>query len=318
MRVASINWENGGITASGDDAPWRTTVDVLVHARPHIVLAQEFTAPDPGVRLGRHLRRTANTLGMEPILGPIVPGARTALHTAIFVDTRTTGLRIDDVPYLGEGFGGIRHPWCHVELGVPGLPQPLHLYSVHLPARSAPAQLSETYSLTAAIAQQPQLVLAGGDFNTYPRGGPAPSSEDLAHLPGHLQVTRCHGTAGGLEANYDVDDLLTGRGKLIDIAPHLPAQFRQPPGLTPTADDGVRLDRFYASPQIAAAVEAYQVEDIGSDHRAVLVELNTQALTSARGPHDIHEHPRRHRPVADATPPDTRSPQPGGLVREDH
>lgn len=279
MRVASVNWNNGGITPSGDDAPWRTTIEVLQSVRPHIVFSQELTTPDPGVRLGRHLRRTANALGMEPALGPVVPGARTALHTGMFIDTRA-GFRIDDVPYLGEHFGGIRHAWCRVELGVPGLPWPVDLCSVHLPARSAPAQESEAYSLASALASQ-RLVLVGGDFNGYARGGPPITTIELDQLPGHLQVTRCHGIPGALTPNYTVDDLLTGRGKLIDVAAHLSAERRQPPDLAETGTaGGGRIDRFYACPPIADAVESYQLLRIGSDHRAPFIEINLPQLTA--------------------------------------
>jgi len=279
IRVASVNWNNGGIAPSGDDAPWRKTVKVLRVARPHIVFCQELTAPDPGVRLGRHLRRTANALGMELVLGPIVPGARTALHTGMFINTRA-GFRIEDVPYLGERFGGFQHAWCRVELGVPTLPQPLDLCSVHLPARSAPAQVSEAYSLVSALVNQ-QLVLVGGDFNGYARGGPPSTTEELEQLPGHLQVTRCQGTPGALTPNYAVDDLFTGRGKLIDVAAYLPAERRQPPDLTETGTDGGgRIDRFYASLPVADTVEGYRLLEIGSDHLAPFIEINLPQLAA--------------------------------------
>ena len=110
-RIAVINWEYGGLD-DGSDARWRLTIEALLKERPHIVLCQEFGAPLPALRLPAHLWRTANELDMHPVLGPVVPHARSALHTAILVDTHTTGWKItNNGPYPGPG-DGTGHAWC--------------------------------------------------------------------------------------------------------------------------------------------------------------------------------------------------------------
>jgi endonuclease/exonuclease/phosphatase family metal-dependent hydrolase len=283
IRVTSVNWDYGGEDPDGSDARWQTTVEALRQVRPHVVLCQEFGVPQPGLRQGRHVWRTANALRMVPVLGPVVPGARSALHMAVLVDTRSTGWRIDDEgPYPGIGSGGTAHAWCMVKVHIPGLPRPLHFYSVHFPARSAVAQLSEAQSLGAFVAEQPQLALIGGDFNGFARGGPTITSDELERLPGHLRVSRCRAGAGGrLEPNFDVDDVFVHRAGLIDIADHLPKERRVPPDLRATGRGGARIDRFYGPPEVAAAATSYQHFTVGSDHDALLLELDRATLATA-------------------------------------
>lgn len=156
----------------------------------------------------------------------------------------------------------------------------MHCHSVHLPARSAVAQLDQAQFLGALIAQEPQLALVGGDFNCYPRGGPPVTADELECLPRHLQVTRCRqGPHGRLEANFDVDDAFVRAG-LIDIPAHLPPTHRDPAQLQPTGRGGARVDRFYGSPELAAAATFYRHLTIGSDHQALMLDLDPDARPS--------------------------------------
>ncbi|TYB47809.1 endonuclease/exonuclease/phosphatase family protein [Actinomadura chibensis] len=283
LRIASVNWQYGGLDPDGTDERWRQTVDVLGEVGAHVVLCQEFGVPQPALQLSRHVRRTANALGMEAVLGPVPPGARSALHSAILVDTRTIGLRIEtEVPYTHSRFGGTQHEsWCGVRLRLPGLEDPdqvLDCYSVHLPARSAVEQLSQAQTLAALLTAPERLVLAGGDFNGYPRGGPAVTADELERLPPHLRVTRCRdGADGRLEANYDVDDVFA-RARLFDLAYSLPAELRHPPELRATGRGGARVDRAYASPELATAATGYWQVPIGSDHDGLVFDVNLAAL----------------------------------------
>jgi endonuclease/exonuclease/phosphatase (EEP) superfamily protein YafD len=274
IRVVSVNWDYGGLDNDGSDARWRRTVNALQRVRPHVVLCQEFTAPQPALRLRRHLWRTANELGMEPVLGPVVPHARSALHTAIMVDVATTGWSITaDGPYPEPD--PTAHAWCMVELDIPGLGRPLCCYSVHMPARSSVEQRSQAEYLGALVSARPEdLVLVGGDFNGYPRGGPTVTSDELQALPPHLKVTRCRIDAdGNLGPNYDVDDVFVALAELVDIAAHLRQTHRDPPQLRPTGLGGARVDRLYGSPEFAAVATSYQHLTIGSDHDALVVHL---------------------------------------------
>ncbi|MFC4054082.1 endonuclease/exonuclease/phosphatase family protein [Actinomadura syzygii] len=283
LRIASVNWHYGGLDDDGSDVRWRQTVDVLGEVGAQVVLCQEFGVAQPALRQSRHVQRTANALGSEAVLGPVPPGARSALHTAILVDTRTTGVSIEaEVPYTHTRFGGTQHEsWCGVQLRLPGLEdldQDLDCYSVHLPARSAVEQLSQAQTLAALLTAPERLVLVGGDFNGYPRGGPAVTADELERLPPHLRVTRCReGADGALEANYDVDDVF-GRAGLFDLAFSLPAELRNPPELRATGRGGARVDRLYASPEVAGAATGYWQVRVGSDHDAVVFDVNLAAL----------------------------------------
>ena len=279
VKVASVNWDYGGIGQDGSTARWAQTIEALLQVRPQVVLCQELGVPQPGLHLARHVRRTANALGMEPVLGPVVPGARSALHIAILIDTRSTGWRIDDEgPYQGRGCGGPARAWCMAELGIAGVPRPLQLFSAHFPARSAVAQLAQAQNLAALAAGQ--LALIGGDFNSFARGGPAISSGELDALPPALRVSRCRtGADGQLEPDFSADDVLTRRAGLADIAALRWQVHRDPAGLAPTGRGGARIDRFYGSPALAAAAASYRQFPIGSDHQAVLLDLDLTKVT---------------------------------------
>ncbi|MFI0411834.1 endonuclease/exonuclease/phosphatase family protein [Actinomadura sp. 3N508] len=313
FRIALINWCYGGVDG-GADRRWQQTVDVLRATGPHVVLCQEFGVPQPALRQSRYVQRTSNALGMQAVLGPVPPGARSALHTAILVDTRTTGWRVTDTgPYTHTRFGGTQAAsWCVVELDIPGLPLPLHCVSVHLPARSAVDQLSQAQMLAALIAAMEGLVLVGGDINTYPRGGPPVTTDELECLPPHLRVTRCWtGADGRLQANHDVDDVFVRAG-LLDIAAHLPADRRTPPKLRATGKGGARVDRAYGSPELLTAATGYWQVGIGSDHDGVIYDISSTTLRRALAGDELSDH-RDHRrpmtplPVRDHQP-DTRSP----------
>ncbi|MFC4049040.1 hypothetical protein ACFOY4_05030 [Actinomadura syzygii] len=278
FRVAVVNWQYGGLDTDGSDARWRQTVDVLGTVGAQVVLCQEFGAPQPALRQPRHGRRTANALGMEMVLGPVPPGARSALHVAVLVDTGTTGWRIEaDAPYTHSRFGGTQHEsWCGVQLNIGELV--VDCYSVHLPARSAVEQLSQAQTLTALLTDPERLVLVGGDMNGYPRGGPSATADELEELPPHLRVTRARrGANGQLQANLDVDDVFSRAG-FLDLALGLPAELRHPPELRATGKGGARVDRAYGSPELAAAATGYWQVDIASDHDAVVFDFDLAAL----------------------------------------
>jgi endonuclease/exonuclease/phosphatase family metal-dependent hydrolase len=195
-------------------------------------------------------------------------------HTAILVAT-CHGLRIVN---QWPPPGGPRVPWCSAEVTVPGIAGPLHLYSVHFSARSLGEQLRAA-ELVASYASQQAPALVGGDFNGYPRAGPVPAASQLRALRPHQQLVRaCRGPDGTLSPSYDVDDLLTGAG-LTDMAGALPAARRDPAGLSGTAEDGTaRLDRCYATPDLAAAAVSCRQLPIGSDHDAVAFTFDTSIL----------------------------------------
>jgi hypothetical protein len=279
FRVACCNLHFAGVSRTGDDSAWQASITVLRSWDPDVVLLQEMAAPS-GVIAGlhAHLWRTANELGMTPLLGPPGPLSVTGNHPAILVAT-SRGLTIVDAgpPQWGSG-GGPLPSWCQALLQVPRIPHPVAVYSVHLPARSADEQRSQAQRLASVIAQRGEIAIAGGDWNSFPRTGPA--LRDLHEMDPHLRPPRMHtrpGPGGGieLEPSYDVDDILTGVG-LADAAACLPPGRRDPPGLSATSiHDNGRIDRFYLTPGLPGAAEQYiQAETGGSDHHALLLVLS--------------------------------------------
>jgi hypothetical protein len=98
---------------------------------PDIVLLQEMAAP-AGIIAGlhAHLWRTANELGMTPLLGPPGPLSVTGNHPAVLVKT-SRGLTILDAgPPPWAGGGGPAPAWCQALVQVPGIPHPVAVYSV--------------------------------------------------------------------------------------------------------------------------------------------------------------------------------------------
>jgi hypothetical protein len=274
FRIAVVNLEHGGVRG-GDDGPWVASMDVLAGWDPDVALLQEMCSPDGrAAGLWRHLRRTANLLCMEPVLGPPTPQSVTGNHPAILV---RRGLEIIDQgpPLWGTG-GGTWPAWCYVLVQDEDLPFPLALFSVHLPSRCAEEQKAQSQRLSSLIVQSGAISLAGGDWNCL-----VPDDEgrvNLAAMPEHLRpprmLARNRGGVLELEPNLDVHDTMTGVG-LVDIAATIPRERREPPELCNTSvHGGGRIDREYATPGVEDAVEQHiQVATRGSDHHAQLVVL---------------------------------------------
>jgi endonuclease/exonuclease/phosphatase family metal-dependent hydrolase len=284
FRIASVNLLNAGVSRSGDDSRWQASMSALRAWDTDIVLLQEMAAP-AGIIAGlhAHLWRTANELDMTPLLGPPGPLSVTGNHPAILVKT-SRGLKILDTgPPLWASGSGPAPAWCQALVQVPGIPHPIAVYSVHMPARSAEEQRSQAQRLASLIAQKGEIAIAGGDWNSFPRNGGA--LRNLHDMDPHLRPPRMHIRPGPrgieLEPSYDVDDILTSTG-LTDAAACLPPERRDPPALAATSrNDNGRIDRFYLTPGLPEAADRYtQADTGGSDHHALLLILNrSQAAT---------------------------------------
>lgn len=265
LRVAVANLEYGGLSEKGDDSAWCKSIARLLDWAPDVLLLQEVNGRAP-YRLHAHLWRTANELGMTPVLGPASPDSVSGNHPAVLVGT-AGGLRIVDAGPPPYPAGGAAPAWCEAQVAVPGMRHPVWLISVHLPARSATSQRIQAERLACLAAQRGGLVIAGGDWNGY-----APADQlaqpALAELP-----------------DYHVHRALASVG-LADAAAELPAGRRTPPELTPTGvTGGARVDRIYLTGSLVPALERYeQAATGGSDHQALLLTLSTDAAADVTPP----------------------------------
>ncbi len=283
LRVAVANLEYGGLSEKGDDSAWRKSMARLLDWAPDVLLLQEMNGRAP-YRLQAHLWRTASELGMTPVLGPASPDSVSGNHPAVLVHT-ADGLRILDAGPPPFPAGGAAPAWCEAQVAVPGMPHPVWVISVHLPARSATSQHIQAERLANLVAQRGGLVIAGGDWNGY---APADqlTSPALEGLPAHLRPARMRlGGDGHLEADYHVHRALASVG-LADAAAALPAERRTPPELTPTGvTGGARVDRIYLTSPLVPALEHYeQAATGGSDHQALLLTLRTEAAAGVTPP----------------------------------
>jgi endonuclease/exonuclease/phosphatase family metal-dependent hydrolase len=274
LRVAVTNLEYGGLSEHGDDTAWCRSMACLLDWAPDVLLLQEGNGRAP-YRLQAHLWRTANELGLTPVLGPPSPDSVSGNHPAVLINT-ASGLRILDAGPPPYPAGNAAPAWCEVKVAVPGMTRPVWLISVHLPARSATSQHIQAERLACLIAQRGEFVIAGGDWNSY---APADqlTRQAVEELPAHLRPARMRlGTGARLKPDYHVHQALASVG-LADAAAELPAERRTPPALTPTGvTGGARVDRIYLTSALVPALQRYeQAATGGSDHQALLLTLNT-------------------------------------------
>jgi len=285
LRIAVANLEFGGLAETGDDSAWCKSMARLLEWEPAVVLLQEVNGRAT-YRLQRHVWRTANELGLTPVLGPPSPDSVSGNHPAVLVST-AAGLRILDTGPPACPAGGAAPAWCEALVEIPGMPHPVWFISVHLPARSASSQHIHAERLANITAQRGGLVIAGGDWNSYcPFDSGRLTPDVLAGLPVHLRPARMRLHDGGaLEPDYGVHTALDSVG-LADAAAALPAGRRTPPELAPTGiTAGARVDRLYVTGSLVPALERYeQTRTGGSDHQALLLTLNTETAATATPP----------------------------------
>ena len=309
LRVAAASLQWDGIGRDGSEARLGKTLAVLDRWRPHVVLVQELTGLPPAPLDGAkwalpaaarnlrfenavmeadaaataHLARIARETDMSSVFGPPGPMQFRRMHTAILV-REAEGIEITGTGPPAMAQPGVDGPaWCQAMLAVPGIPYEVDVYSVRLPAGSAAEQLRQAQWLANVIAWRGRLAHAAGDWNSIPRSG-QPSEDTLRAMNPHLRPARMILDGGPLRPDYSVDDTLTGTG-LTDIAVSLPPERRDPAELTPAGRAGSRVDRHYATEELAAAAVGYRkLATGGSGHDMSMVIYDRAVLASAVPP----------------------------------
>lgn len=152
---------------------------------------------------------------------------------------------------------------------------------MHLPARSGVDQLRHTQAIRSWITEHDQDAFVVGDFNNYPRGGPAPTPEQLAALNPHLRQSRTVRLDDGtLTPDYAVDEALVLDAELVDLAAELTERDGQHDRLVPTGQGGARVDRCYGHRRWAKTATSWHQVDIGSDHDAIGITFDLREVAA--------------------------------------
>ncbi|WP_253917284.1 endonuclease/exonuclease/phosphatase family protein [Streptomyces sp. MNP-20] len=300
IRVASWNVEHNGIDRTGDDTRWHTAMGVLAEVKPHLLLRQELT----GAHLNgsRTLWAEAGHLGGDgdiqyfPFLAPATPESPNP--TGVYADPRV----FDVIAYYVH-VTGMWHPVCNPVVRLKGTTTDLSIGSFHLCSHDPGKRASEANRLTT-LGKPGMAAIIGGDTNSFAHTrietAPLPDWSTIADRSyvAHRTIER----DGRLVADTRPDEILSGQydgqPSVFRELGHYAAtvlrqQYSNP--LAPTAslwrkDQGPmrRIDRLYATPQVAAALlklEVINTEDVrrASDHALVLATFSLAKLRRALG-----------------------------------
>ncbi|MDH6222215.1 endonuclease/exonuclease/phosphatase family protein [Streptomyces pseudovenezuelae] len=291
FRVVTWKVEHNGISNNGDDARWHLAMDVLATLQPHVLLRQELTRAD--MFGGRAIWAESARLG----------GHAAFLASANPESANPTGAYVDrDLCRPAQYFEhrtGMWHSVCNPVVRLKGTARTLSLASVHLCPFDPAMRASEARRL-ATLGRPGVAAIVGGDMNSYShRLGSGPA------LPDWSQITdRAHFEARTIERNGKrisdtlPDEILSGEhgGRppvFVELGHYAATELGLQGALEPTAslwrtDQGPRqrIDRFYATPQVARALTGLEVvvtEEVieASDHPPVLATFSLSALRRA-------------------------------------
>ncbi|MEV0257729.1 endonuclease/exonuclease/phosphatase family protein [Streptomyces sp. NPDC050732] len=295
LRVVSWNVEHNGIDGSGDASRWSTAMEVLADLKPHLLLRQELTrAHMYGYRavwaeafhLGDHI----------PFLAAATP--ESANPTGVYADPR-----VFEVVEYHEHRTGMWHPVCNPVVRLKGTSTKLSVASVHLCSFDPHKRATEAKRLTT-LGKPGMAAIIGGDCNSYPH-----TPVETAPLPDWAAVAdRSHFEHRTIErdglrvSDTYPDEILSGEhagrpSVFRELGNYAATELRQHSSdpLAPTAslwrtDQGSmqRIDRIYATPQIAAALLRLEVivsDEVraASDHAPVVAIFSLAKLRHILG-----------------------------------
>lgn len=286
FRVVSWNVEHNGISNSGDDGRWHLAMDVLATLQPHVLLRQELTRAN--MFGGRAIWAESDRLG----------GHAAFLASATPESANPTGVYVDrDLCRPTEFFEhrtGMWHPICNPVVRIKGAVEKLSLASIHLCSFDPATRASEAKRV-ATLGKPGMAAIVGGDMNSS-SGHPLPDwsqVEDRAHFE-----ARTIERDGKRVSDTLPDEILAGEYEgrppvFVELGHYAATELGQASALEPTAslwrtDQGTRqrIDRIYATPQVAAALTRLEVivtDEVteASDHPPVAATFSYSALCRA-------------------------------------
>lgn len=294
FRVVAWNIEHNGIQRDGSDERWHVAMDVLAALQPHVLLRQELTRAD--MYGGRAVWAEAARLGGHvSFLASATP--ESANPTGVYVDPDLC----EPTEYY-EHTTGMWHPVCNPVVRIKGAPAKLSLASFHLCSFDPDRRVNEARRLTT-LGKPGMAAIIGGDCNSYPH-----TESEAADLPDWGEVEdRSHFEHRTIDSNgvrvsdTRPDRILSGthHGRppvFVELGQYAATRLHTPGALAPTSslwrkDQGPmrRIDRIYATPQVAEALTDLEVivnDDVreASDHCPVLATFSLSRLRRALSP----------------------------------
>ncbi|MEI5100971.1 endonuclease/exonuclease/phosphatase family protein [Streptomyces sp. PmtG] len=295
IRVATWNLKHNGIDRNGNDTRWHLAMQVLADLKPHLLLRQELTQG--------HMHGARAVWAEAARLGGFIPFVSQATSES----ANPTGVYIDphmfDVVEYYEHVTGMWHAVCNPVVRLKRTTTNLSIASFHLCSFDPQQRASEAKRLTT-LGKPGMHSIGGGDTNSFGhRPIEAASLPDWATIDDRSYVEhRTTERDGRLVADTRPDAILSGEhgGQppvFRELGYYAATELRQRGAspLAPTAslwrtDQGPmrRIDRIYATPQIASALLRLDVinnEYVGeaSDHAIVVADFSRTKLHQALG-----------------------------------
>ncbi|UKY49231.1 endonuclease/exonuclease/phosphatase family protein [Streptomyces inhibens] len=294
IRVVSWNIEHNGVERDGSDHRWHLAMDVLASLQPHILLRQELTRAD---LYGRRIvwAEAARLGGLVPFLADATP--ESANPTGVYINRDL----LEPTEFF-EHATGMWHPICNPVVRLKGVPTKLSLASFHLCSFDPDRRLNEARRLTT-LGKPGMAAIIGGDCNSYAHTQSEAVSlpdwsevEDRSHFE-HRTVEWCGERVSDTRPDHVLAGAHHGRPPVfVELGQYAATRLSQAGALAPTAslwrkDQGPmqRIDRIYATPQVAEALTSLEVivsDDIreASDHCPVVATFRLTALRRALAP----------------------------------
>ncbi|WP_245699922.1 endonuclease/exonuclease/phosphatase family protein [Streptomyces roseifaciens] len=290
--MVSWNREHNGIGRDGSDDRWHLGVDLLARLKAHVVLRQELTGAHRNG--GRALWAEASRLGRRiPFLVGATPESPN--RTGVFLDPA-----LCEPAACYEHVTGMWHPVCNPVVRLDGTARPLSLASFHLCSHDPARRATEAKRLTT-LGKPGMSAIIGGDTNSYPhRPDEADWLPDWSTISdrSHFEHRTITAADGQRVSDTIPDEILAGEHHglppvFVELGYYAATALEQPQALTATAslwrtDQGPRqrIDRIYATPDVAAALTRLEVIDTdevreASDHAVVVADFSLAALRHA-------------------------------------
>ncbi|MFD5317553.1 endonuclease/exonuclease/phosphatase family protein [Streptomyces sp. NPDC127098] len=293
VTVVTWNIEGNGLDADGGSERRDLALSLLEGLRPDILLRQEETkAADND---GRLLREEAERLGLEAVLAPQTTDSTNP--TAVLYRAELFE-KIDEKLWQTAMWKPLRIPILRLH----GTTTPVAVASIHL-CHFSPVLRQITAERLTTLADHNGSALFGGDFNSYPAFDPPTTLPDWTTVRDSVHYQ--HRTVWMGESRVsdsEPDRILAGitpggSAPFRELGRHAAVELNQPQALRPTAtlwrneEQGgpQRIDRMYATPNIAEALTSLTVIDtepasIASDHACVVATFDKRKLERALTP----------------------------------